>query len=305
MAPEEAVTPADVATLLCTLYGSAFSDDGHPAPGIIHIAATYRPHRDRARVNLVINDATPHNPYDGFALAATRARADAIITTGKILRSEPNLQHDDMAGLVGTEAAKGLAAWRRDVAGHRDGPIVLVLTSGKRLPLAHPALHRRAPTLIFCPPEAAQHLPQQLAKSGAAVVSDARTDIASAIQYLRRTHGCRSIVIEAGPSTSSKLYGDETARTATSDAPMVTELLLTTLHLPSNTPHTPALSDRALGGPFIAEESIAATVPHAGPVSDLRPSAQDTWHGHWHFQRFTAFPQGIAQDHSSQTDTAL
>ena len=84
---------SDVPPVIRTMYGTDLPLDG----GVIHPTAQWRAPDDRY-VTLRLNADTPTSRHDRFALNLSRARADALITTGKILREEPGLDTDLIGG---------------------------------------------------------------------------------------------------------------------------------------------------------------------------------------------------------------
>jgi riboflavin biosynthesis pyrimidine reductase len=259
-------TAADVDAALRRMYGA----DLARATGVVHVAAVWQASPERHVVIAIGSDA-PASAHDFLALQAARARADAIITTGQNLRAEPALTHD----LQGA-AAPGLAAWRRERLGKEQPPILLVLTSGRDLPVAHPALHATSTPLIFTSHEGARALPD----TPIHVLSVAAPDIRAAIDHLRAC-GCRTILVEAGPSTASALYQPPVA---------VDELLLSVFH--------GALPARARARDFVAPEHIRAYLPHAS--AGLAPAQLiDEPSGPWQLLRFVRDPQ--ASENQSHT----
>ncbi len=172
--------------------------------GVVHVAAVWA-EPGGGLVTLRINADTPRSGHDFFALNATRARADAIVLTGKILRDEPVLSLDPQ-GPGRTAAA--LRQWRRRFAGLTEPPVILVLTGGRDLAIDHPIWAGEARFAIYTTTEAAARLRPPCASRGIAVVSDPAPDLLSAITYLRDSLSCRTIAIEAGPSTANTLYRD-------------------------------------------------------------------------------------------------
>ncbi len=184
---------AAVERLARALYGV---DVSGPA-GALHVAAV-ADEDGRHRV-IAIGEHAPASPVDFFVLNLARARADAIVVTGSILRAEPALRYD----LQGPgDSARGLAAWRREVARLDTPPRLLVLTRGG-LPLAHPALRSWARPLVYTSREAAG----ALGGSGLPVVGVEQPSLLGALDHLRRVCGARSIAIEAGPTATRELYG--------------------------------------------------------------------------------------------------
>jgi riboflavin biosynthesis pyrimidine reductase len=252
-------TASDVDAELRRMYGA---DLAH-ASGVVHVAAVWQAAPDR-HVVIAIGEDAPASERDFFALQAARARADAIITTGRNLRAEPALTHD----LQGA-AAPGLTAWRRERLGKEQPPILLVLTSGRDLPVDHPALHATGTPLLFTSHAGAARLPD----TPIHVLSVAAPDIRAVIDHLRAS-GCRTILVEAGPSTASALYEPPVA---------VDELLLSVFH--------GALPARAQAPDFVSPAHIRATLPHAS--ADL---AVETPSEPWQLVRFLRDPQPSEKD---------
>ncbi len=280
------LTADDVDAKLARLYGPGVAEDR----GIVHITAVWADPTngadstdganstdgadpiDGADPNaryrtIAINDAAPTSDCDFFALQVARARADAIVTTGRNLREEPDLSH----AFQGPMAA-ALADWRQRL-GKRHPARVLVLTSGRDVPLDHPALCAAGPATIYTAADAIDSLRAKRRASDAAeleLVGAAEPSIHHAIDYLRTAHGCQTIVIEAGPSTASALYS--------ADPVQVDELLLSVFH-------GPALAERARAGAFLSEAALRARLPHRSP------GARVVEHGApWCFWRYTRVP---------------
>jgi riboflavin biosynthesis pyrimidine reductase len=251
-------TAADVDLTLRRMYGANLA----PATGLVHVAAVWQAAPDRL-VTIAIGEDAPASAHDFFALQAARARADAIITTGRILRAEPALTHD----LQGS-AAPGLTAWRRERLGKQQPPILLVLTSGRDLPMHHPALHATSTPLLFTSHAAAARLPD----TPIHVLSSNAPDLRAAIAHLRAC-GCRTILVEAGPSTASALYQPPVA---------VDELLLSVFH--------GALPARAQAGDFVSPARIRACLPRASTALADQPSDS------WQFLRFLRDPQSSEKE---------
>jgi riboflavin biosynthesis pyrimidine reductase len=170
--------------------------------GLVHGTAVWHGGAG-AYVTLEIKPETPRCLHDLFALGLSRARADAILTTGKILRQEPQLTHT----LVGpAQVPSALAAWRREVLGKESAPVTLVLTSGKDLDLAHPLFHSGTRAVIFTTREGQWALESQAANHGVEVVGVENPGAHSAVEFLRREFGAATISIEAGPSVSRQFY---------------------------------------------------------------------------------------------------
>jgi len=253
--PEELRTPADVAALGRELLG----EDPARAGRVLHVASVWRDVGGAARV-LRIGPEAPKSRHDGFLLSLARARAEAIVSTGRILREEPALTH----GLRGPpEQRAALAAWRRERLVLAHDPFLLVLSSGQQLDPMHPAFHGPVRPLVFVPSAAAAGLRERFAATDVRVVSVPRPSPRLALDHLRRL-GARRITIEAGPSTARELY-DDPAR--------VDELWLATYAGKGPPP-------AAIGEPFVPDARLAAVLPEASA-----PSQRDEPSGPWRFER--------------------
>ena len=175
-----------------------------PLGGVLHVAAT-GPGMEVLR----IRPETPVSAWDRFALSFARARAQAIVLTGKILREEPELR----CALRGPGLLpEGLARWRR-AAGLPDPPLLLVLSRGRGLDRSHPAFRSWARPVIFTGREAAAAMSPP---AGVAVVGVGEPSLPAALRWLA-DRGCPGISVEAGPSTAGALY----------EVGLVDELMLT------------------------------------------------------------------------------
>jgi riboflavin biosynthesis pyrimidine reductase len=252
--PEDVRTPADVAALGRELLG----DDPARASRVLHVAAVWRDALGVAHV-LRIGPATPRSEHDRFVLALARARAEAIVTRGKILREEPALPHGPI-GAPGLRAA--LAAWRRERLVLGAPPWLLVLSSGRDLDPAHPAFHGETRPLLFVPASAAEAVRERFAQTSVRVASVPKPSVRLALDHLERL-GARRITIEAGPTTARVLY-EEPAR--------VDELWLA-----SYAGERPP--DGVIGERFVAEERLSAALPTASS-----PAPRDEPSGRWTFE---------------------
>jgi len=171
--------------------------------GLVHVTAVWHGGAG-AYITLEIKPETPRCLHDLFALGLSRARADAILTTGKIVRQEPQLTHEPVGP---AQVPSALAAWRREVLGKESAPITLVLTSGRDIDFAHPLFHAGTRAVIFTSREGQWALESQAANHGVEVVGVENPGAHTAIEFLRREFGAATISIEAGPSVSRQFYG--------------------------------------------------------------------------------------------------
>jgi riboflavin biosynthesis pyrimidine reductase len=197
-----------VAAAVRQLYGPV---DLRTSTGVIHVVAAFE-HDDDLRV-LAIGPSAPQSETDFFVLNLTRARADAIIVTGKVLRDEPELRYD----LQGASAV-GLSQYRERILGKTQPPRLIVLTSGRGLDPTHPALHSWARPVIFT--SEAATLPAAVTEhESIEVVRHPEPSLRGAIEWAR-SGGDHTIAIEAGPNTARSLYDG--------DRDLLDELLLST-----------------------------------------------------------------------------
>ena len=193
----EMASAADVERQLLAMYG-----DDLPAapPAVLHVTSAWR--RGERLVTLRINEHAPPSAVDFFVLNVCRARADAIITTGEILRREPAMHH----GLQGPgTVSRALAEWRRERLGKIAGPVSLVLTSGRDLDLDHPLFKRATRAVIFTSPAGAKRLPGA-GERGIDVVADPGASPRRALELVQERYGAATVSLESGPSTARLLY---------------------------------------------------------------------------------------------------
>lgn len=206
--------------------------------GVIHVAAVGR-EPDGELVVLKINHATPHSAHDRFALDLARARADVIVTTGAILRSEPSLRYE-----LASDRADALHTWRMDQLGRPTPPLVVVLTGREDIDLDHPTLHGWAQPWIFTNVDCAKalhgRLPQHVGLAGVP-----SPDLQTLVDWARRRFDARTITIEAGPSTTRPLYQE----LGEGGGPgLVDELMLSVFE--------GTIPSAARGQPFVSEHTL-------------------------------------------------
>ncbi len=243
-------TAEDVSELLVEMFGS----DPGTKSGVIHVAAVTGENQV-----LRITDQTPKSPHDAFLLNVSRARANVIVTTGRILREEPDLTH----GYLGDEnMQRSLASWRRDVVGVEDPGRVLVLTSGKDLNAEHPVFSAARSVTIYTSKEGADAL-TEVAFGAAEVVAVDRPSIRNVIDFLLTDCGVATVSVEAGPSTTPALY----------ERPVkVDELLLSTFR--------GAIAPALLAGSFVGNDVLHRLFSRTSSYQVCHQSRD------WSFQRF-------------------
>ncbi len=242
------------------------------AAGVLHVVATWCDggcdggcdgergcdQQPAARRVIRITEDSPKSETDFFLLNLARARADVIVTTGKILRDEPELAYS-----LPTQWDEAMQRWRAEIMGRTAAPVVAILTSGRDLDPEHPALHGWARPVVLTSDNASCAVRSRLG-SETRVIGLKSPGPHAAIAWARSI-GATTIAIEAGPSTARALYADPLA---------IDELWLSEYLEPQLAP--------ALRGDVLFDQ--------AGVPADLRaaggPSEQTERSGRWRFQRF-------------------
>ncbi|MBU6280657.1 dihydrofolate reductase family protein [bacterium] len=238
--------------------GDAAEEMRRPA-GVIHVTAVGRTD-DGHREVIAIGSGSPPSRTDFFLLNLCRARAEAIVTTGRILRSEPDVHH----GPQGSEDEPALlAAFRRERLGLDRPPRSVVLTSGRDVDLAHPMFHGARPALVVTGTAGAAALRARSTEADVEVVELPRPDLRAVLAWLAR-EGCATVCVEAGPATSLDLYRPPVA---------VDELVLSTWE-------ERVLPRDLRAGRFPSEAEIERLLPRAGPVAERSEES-----GRWSFRR--------------------
>lgn len=246
-------TSSDIDARVAELYGDV--DFAGPA-GVLHVASATL--YEGSLHAIEIGPKSPKSETDFFALNLARARADAIVVSGKILRCEPNLAYE-----LGGFAAPGLAAWRRERLGKPKPPMLVVLTSGRALDLDHPALHGWARPIIFTGAQVSPDLLRAADAQKLPVHRSRAPSLREALEWLR-ANGAETISIEAGPSTVASLY----------DAPLAVDELMLSRYL------EPERSRALRGGVFFREATLHAALRSTSDA--LRANEAS---GRWRFSR--------------------
>lgn len=251
---------SEVVASLAALYG--------PEPlltrGVVHVTSAVRMQGGALRV-IAIGPGAPRSASDFFVLNACRARADALLTTASILRSEPTVVHS----LQGPSAPL-LAAYRREVLHKERPPLCAILTRGGQLPREHPVWNDGTDKLVLTTPEAAEPLRALLgslfarapegAPASPEVLALAELDARSALVLLAQ-RGHALVSVEAGPSTTGPLYREPS---------VVDELLL-------------SLFEGPRGGVQLGGELPAGLLTGRACTGE---SVRDEESGRWRFQRW-------------------
>ncbi len=207
------------------LFGTAFRS----RPAVSHSGSVWKEPGSGILTTIQINAHSPKSDLDWLALHIGRARADAIVITGKILRDEPDLRYELTAD---PRWGNALARWRERQWGLFETPWLLVLTESADFDFQHPALHGWPKPLIFTSDATAT---RKLSGAPFPVVADEAPDIRRAIRHLQVSRECQSVSIEAGPSTAVTLY----------DPPVLVNELLLSVYLGKS------LDEEAAGRPLI------------------------------------------------------
>jgi riboflavin biosynthesis pyrimidine reductase len=170
-------------------------------PGVALVTALWRQPPDTL-VSMRINERTPKSRYDAFCLSLMRARCDAIVTSGKILRDEPSLTHE----VHGPERLRhALMAWRREWCGKAKPTETLVLTSGADIDWQHPVFHGEGGVTVFTGADAAARLARAGVPDGVRLVGRTQTGAPEAVRYLVVERRLSTVSVELGPSTARTL----------------------------------------------------------------------------------------------------
>lgn len=240
--PAELRTADDVDALAAALH----SEPLPPMEGVLHVTAVAR-EGDGLTV-MKIGEHSPKSPLDFFSLNLARARVDAILVTGSVLRAEPELRYE-LGG-----ASRALHAWRD--ARYERPPYVLVLSRGG-LDGAHPVWQSWARPIAFVPAEAEEDVRAALPARVEVVAGSGGAR--GAIEWLRADKGCRGVSVEAGPSVAVPLYEG-----------VIDELQLSVFE--------GALDPRGRAGAMLSEAELAERLERVGGSA----------HGEWRFSRWRA-----------------
>ena len=253
------MAPDEIDERVAALYGDI---DWREASGLLHVAAIHGP---SGRILKIGPDAPP-SPIDRFALGLARARADVLVTTGRILRSEPDLVHRYSEA---SEEDEAIAEWRRRAVGRAERPRLLVLSETGRFPIDHPAFGASQGVIWT---SAAGAAAMGRPPAGFDVVQaeadrdTARDAIASCVRTLAAERTDATVLLEAGPSTSNAFYEK-------SGASRVDELLLSRFD--------GAIAPAAQGPVFVPEYARASLFGAARSRRSI-----DEASGSWGFERY-------------------
>lgn len=265
------MNPNEIDAELEELFGVV---DWSEAKGVLQVAAL-EASSDRV---LIPGPEAPPSATDRFLLGFARARADAVVTSGAILRAEPDLIHDYAETASGQA---GFATWRRDRLGRAETPLLLVLSASGRFPVDHPALARARRVVVWTTAAGRERLLPFLAEADARGVfreasaveirvgSGEGVGVRAAIDWLQRERAAAVISIEAGPSVAQEVYTDA--------FPRCDELLLSRFQAQGQGGKT-----WPLGPSFVSRDRIEALLSRVSCAERLETS------GIWRFERYCA-----------------
>lgn len=245
--------------------------DWPTATGTIHVAAV----QDETGHVIAIGPEAPKSGTDRFVLGFARARADVIVTTGSILRSEPDLVHRLAES---PEEQSALAAWRQATLGREDRPRLLVLSGSGRFPTDHPAL-AAAQGWIWTTREGRQRCGTPPDGFDFVVPGEDTDDaedangVAAALAWLLAQDDVDTLSLEAGPSTTAALY-DRAERAGVAFGG-VDELLLSRFE--------GDLAEAADGPDFVPAQDLLDRF--GAPATSIRVLEES---GPWRFERWRA-----------------
>lgn len=239
-----------------TVHARIESLYGHvpgPAEGVLQVSALAREGDDLIVIR--IGEHAPKSDTDWLVLSCARARVDAILVSGSVLRFEPDL-------FYAAPDPEMAALWPRDAP-----PWLCVMTRTGDLPADHGVWGSAVRPMVYTGADAdVAHLPDTVT-----VVRDDDPSPRAAIRHLLETRGCRSVSVEAGPRVSMPLY----------DPPAIDELILSVFE--------GELDPRARGATFHDEATLTALLERVGG-----PTAVDEPSGRWVFSRLRRSRRGTA-----------
>ena len=192
----DSMTTRAVADRVQEIYGENLVADA----GVVQVSSGWED-ADSDLHGIRIGPSAPRSSTDEFVLGLARARADVVVTTGRILRQEPDLQYR-----LSEAADLNLAAWRHDQLRRRTPAEILILTSGQDLDWDHPIFGGVSSVSLFMGTDAAASEMVASRPPGVRVIPDSAPSLQSLLQFLRARTDVGTISLEVGPSTAGSLY---------------------------------------------------------------------------------------------------
>lgn len=190
--------PDSVAKELHALLGLQGAEFTPPA-GVLHVCSAFDAADDTIRA-IRIGEGAPGSEHDSFLLRAARAQADAIITTGSILRHEADVTLE-----LGDDAiGRALTRYRRAGLGKLSPPRSVILSASGDLPEQHPLFADWTTTSIWTSPERVAEVRARVPGDVDVIGHDG--DVAGAVlAYLAKCDATR-VSLETGPSAVAPFY---------------------------------------------------------------------------------------------------
>jgi riboflavin biosynthesis pyrimidine reductase len=262
------MTPDEIDRRIEALYGEV---DWCVQTGVLHVAAI----EAAGRRALIPGRGGPASETDRFILGFVRARADAVLSTGAILRAEPDLRH---VFAEEAHADQAFTRWRAERLGRRETPELLLLSASGRFPLDHPAILSARNGIIWTSEAGARRLGPRVAHLEVRRIDDAPGGARAAVASLRAEGRVETIALEAGPSTAAAFYEEAGAREGCD------ELLLSTFASVDEGARENRVAASAIGPAFLPETQIRARF--GDPVSRCERTEAS---GSWRFERYRGF----------------
>lgn len=234
-----------------------FGADVSEATGVLHVAAVCRSATGSLHA-IRIGPEAPKSESDLLSLAAARARSDVILTSGQILRDEPDLEHT-LPGPCGPE----LASWRREGLARPRPARTVVLTSGRDLDLAHPLFAGENRVSLLTGEAAAARLEEPGEARGVEVVARPEPGPRDVLAWCAEEK-FQTVLVEFGPTSARALY----------ESPVLIDELLLSVY-------EEELAPELVGPAFGTARSLEQTLGVPGPVSER---IEDS--GRWTFRRY-------------------
>lgn len=274
-------TAEDIDARLESIYGKV---DWRRMPGLLHVAAI----ESGSGFVLIPGPSAPPSETDRFVLGFARARADALVSTGAILRAEPELVHTYAEN---RKAQRAFEVWRAERLGLSAPPELILLSASGEFPRDHPALAAAVGGVVWTTESGAARLGDRVGPLGVRVGDGASSALAGVVRWLRSAGRARTIAVEAGPATSDAMYRAAppafSADRASSGSPAsddvgavrCDELLLSR--------YGAKVSAAALGPPFISEARLQH---HFGAALSVAPrlESEGSREEPWRFERYRA-----------------
>lgn len=195
------------------------------APVVLHVAAVAP--IDGVRRVLRIGEQTPRSAVDFYLLSSTRAWADVVLTSGKILRDEPDLSF----ALSGPNDAAMRSLVEARTRRTNEPLRIAVLSSGTGLDEKMPVWRGGGEFTLVTNADGAERIDEWAGRAGVGVVSLDSVGPRTAVEWARRAAAGDGVAgrvsVELGANSSMNLYPSfERPADESGVAPLVDVLLL-------------------------------------------------------------------------------